>query len=185
MNETLKVIEKRYSCRNYKPDALPDEVLEVIVKAAVQSPSGMNRQAWRVILVKDKALLEEMDAEGMALLAAAEDQSGYNRFMERGGTLYYGAPVMVVIALDAAQPSLVDCGILCQTIALAATSLGVANVICGMARLALAESPRAPEFQKRLAFPEGFVFGCSVLLGYAKEEKAPHEPDMGKIITIG
>ncbi|MCE5236144.1 MAG: nitroreductase [Clostridiaceae bacterium] len=183
MNETLNVIAERYSCRNFKPDPLSGETLHAIAKAAVQAPSGMNRQAWRVIVVKNKALIEEMDALGMEKLKAWEDKSFYNRMMERGGTLFYGATAMVVIALDGKQPSEVDCGILCQTVALAATSLGIANVICGLARVVF-EGARGEEFKKRLHFPEGYTFGCSVLLGYANTKKAPHEPDMNKIIVV-
>ena len=184
MTETLDVIAKRYSCRAFKPDPLPEESIRAVARAAVQSPSGMNRQAWRVIVVKNKALIDEMDAAGMEKLASWEDKSAHNRMMERGGRLFYGAHVMLVIALDEKQPSLIDCGILCQTVSLAAASLGLGSLICGMARLALDDGPEAGGFKRRLCFPEGYVFGCSVLLGYADTVKAPHEPDMEKIIVV-
>jgi len=183
MNETLCVIEKRYSCRDFKPDELSEKALQAIAKAAVQSPSGMNRQEWRVIVVKDKHFIEEMDAVGMSAIARWEDKSTYQRMMDRGGRLFYGAPAMIVFAISSEEPPLIDCGILCQSVALAATSLGISNVICGMARVVF-EGMRGSEYKKRLHFPEGYQFGCSVLLGYANTEKAPHEPDMGKIIVI-
>lgn len=186
MNETLETIAKRYSCRDYQDKMPPDEILQAIAQAALQAPSGMNRQAWRVIVVKDRDLMREMEAEGLAYLAAMEDQSGYNRIMERGGRLFYGAPCMIVVPIDPAQygPALIDCGILCQNITLAATSLGIANVMCGFAGLAFASGLRAEEFSKRLGFPQGYAFGCSVLLGYANTTKPPHEPDPEKIIYI-
>lgn len=186
MNETLKVIAERYSCRDYKSELPPDDLLYAVARAAVQAPSGMNRQAWRVIVVRDRALLNDMEAEGMARLAAMEDQGMYNRIMERGGRLFYGAPCMIVVPIDLAQkiPALLDCGILCQNIALAATSLGLANVMCGLAGLAFAGA-RAGEFARRLGFPEGYAFGCSVLLGYANTARPPHEPDEKKISFIG
>ncbi|HWR19508.1 MAG TPA: nitroreductase [Clostridia bacterium] len=183
MNETLSVIEKRYSCRDFKPERISEEALQAIAKAAVQSPSGMNRQEWRVIVIKDKKLIEEMDAVGMSAIAKWEDKSAYQRMMDRGGSLFYGATAMVVFAISSEDPPLIDCGILCQSVALAATSLGIANVICGMARVVL-DGTRGEEFRKRLKFPEGYQFGCSVLLGYANTEKAPHKPDMDKIIVI-
>ncbi len=184
MNETLNVIASRYSCRDFKPDALPEKTLQAIATAAVQAPSGMNRQAWRVIVIKNKGLIEEMDAAGMAQLASMEDKSGYNRMMERGGRLFYGAPAMIVIPVNEASPDLIDCGIVCENIALAAASLGVGSVICGMARLIFADGHGAEALKKRLGFPEGYAFGCSVLLGYANTAKAPHEPDMAKIIVV-
>lgn len=186
MTETLNVIAERYSCRDFKEDMPPDDILQAIAKAAIQAPSGMNRQAWRVIVVKDKNLLQDMEAEGMAYLASMEDKASYNRIMERGGRLFYGAPCMIMVPIDPTQygPALIDCGILCQNIALAATSLHIANVMCGFAGLAFASGKRSEEFSKRLGFPEGYAFGCSVLLGYAKSSKSPHEPDFSKISFV-
>lgn len=186
MNETLKVIAERYSCRNYKDEIPSDEILQAIAEAAIQAPSGMNRQAWRVIVVKDKELIHDMETEGMSYLANMEDKSSYNRIMERGGRLFYGAPCMIVVPIDPAQyaPALIDCGILCQNITLAATSLGIANIMCGFTGLAFASGVRAEEFSKRLGFPDGYAFGCSVLLGYANETRVPHIPDKEKITFI-
>ena len=187
MNETLQVIAKRYTCRDYKSHMPPDEQLQAIAQAAVQAPSGMNRQAWRVIVVRDVALMQDMQAEALAHLAGMEDPSMYNRIMERGGRLFYGAPCMIVVPIDPEQygPALIDCGILCQNIALAATSLGIANTLCGLTGLAFASGQRADEFSRRLGFPDGYAFGCSVLLGYANTTKPPHEPDAGKISFLG
>lgn len=181
MNETLKVIAERYSCRDYLPTPIPECDLRAIAEAAVQAPSGMNRQPWRVIVVTDRTLIGDIEAEGMALLAAQDDKTSYNRIMERGGRLFYGAPCMIMVA---SQPQTdMDCGILCENIALAATSLGIANVICGFTYLAFTGS-KGEEFKRRLGFPEGYEFGCSVLLGYAKTARAPHTPDLGKISYI-
>jgi nitroreductase len=187
MNETLKVIAERYSCRDFKDIMPSDEILQAIADAAIQAPSGMNRQAWRVIVVKDTELIKDMEAEGMSYLSNMEDKSSYNRIMDRGGRLFYGAPCMIVVPIDASQyaSALIDCGILCQNITLAATSLGIANVICGFTGMAFASGLRAEEFSKRLGFPEGYAYGCSILLGYANTTKPPHEPDKNKITFIG
>lgn len=186
MNDTLKTISERYSCREYLPRPLPDDALRCIAEAAVQSPSAMNRQPWRVIMVRDPALIAEMESEGMANLALLEDKTSYYRIIERGGKLFYGAPCVAVIAIDCSNSgiSYIDCGIVCQTITLAAASLGIASVICGFAGLVF-NGANGGYFEQKLGFPEGFKFGCSVLLGYAKTEKKPHKPDYGKFNFIG
>lgn len=184
MNEVLETIARRYSCRAFT-DVLPeDDKLRTIATAAVQSPSGMNRQAWRVIVVKDRALMDEMEAEGMAILAAMVDKSAYERIMSRGGTLFYHAPCMLMVPIDTSKGAVLDCGILCQTAALAATSLGIDNLICGFAGLAFSGS-KAQYFKEKLGFPEGYEFGTSVLLGYAVKPGLPHEPDSDKISFVG
>ena len=96
MNETLKVIARRYTCRDYKGEMPPDEILRAIAEAAIRAPSGMNRQAWRVIVVTDRDLIGDMEDEGMSYLAGMADKSSYNRIMERGGRLFYGAPCLIV-----------------------------------------------------------------------------------------
>ena len=186
MNEVLKVIAERYTCRDYKDQMPKDEMLDAIAQAAIEAPSGMNRQAWRVIIVQDQQLIEDLAAEGMAYMQSLEDKSMYNRIIERGGKLFYGAPCMIVVPIDPKQygPALIDCGILCQNIVLAATSLGLASTMCGLTGTAFASGKRSQEFAKRLGFPEGYAFGCSVLLGYANSKKLPHVPDKDKIIYI-
>jgi nitroreductase len=41
--------------RRLRPDPIPDEVLRRVLEAATWAPTGGNRQAWRVIVVKDPA----------------------------------------------------------------------------------------------------------------------------------
>jgi hypothetical protein len=40
------------------------------------------------------------------------------------------------------------------------------------------------DFKKRSGFSEGWEFGLGVLVGYAKGEGKPHEPDMSKLSYI-
>ncbi|MGN0519415.1 MAG: hypothetical protein ACI4LB_01620 [Candidatus Fimenecus sp.] len=39
-------------------------------------------------------------------------------------------------------------------------------------------------FKEKLQFPENYEFGLAVLLGYAAAPKAPHTPDLDKILYI-
>jgi nitroreductase len=183
MNETLKTIAERYSCRDFADTALTDEQIKAIVEAGLAAPSGMNRQPWHIIIVTDKGLIEELDNEGISILSAADDKSVYERIMSRGGKMFYNAPCMVVVASEGAEPAAMDCGILSQNVALAAHSLGLGSVICGMAGIPFSGS-RRNELKKRLRFPNGYCFGIAILVGTAKSGKAPHELDMRKVTYI-
>ena len=178
MNETLKTIAQRYSCRAFDGKLPEISLLEAIAKAGIQSPSGMNRQPWQINVITDKAFIEEMDSEGMKFLSQAEDKSAYERFMARGGKLFYNAPTMFLILKKPGSD--LDTGIVSENIALAAASLGLGNVICGMARVPL-EGEKGDKFKARAGFSEGWEFGMSVLVGYAVKPGIPHELDMGKI----
>ncbi|MDR0490229.1 MAG: nitroreductase [Oscillospiraceae bacterium] len=184
MNETIKTIMQRNSCRDFTGAPLDDEQIKTIVDAALAAPSAMNRQPWHVVVVKDKAIIEELDAEGMGMLAAAEDKAGYQRFMERGGKLLYNAPCLIYILSDGSAYGSIDCGILCQTVALAAHSMGLSSCIVGMANLPLT-GPRGDELKKKLSFPDGYVFGIGILVGAPNTGKEPHELDQGKVTFVG
>ena len=182
-NETLKSIAERYSCRDFADTPLTEAQVHALVEAAIAAPSALNRQPWHIIVITDKALISEMDAEGVYILSSDEDQSGYERIMSRGGKIFYNAPCMFMIASTGSDYATIDCGILSQNIALAAHSLGLGNVICGMAKIPLSGS-RGDEFKKRIKFPDGYEFGMAVLAGNAKSGKEPHELDFTKVSYV-
>jgi nitroreductase len=183
MNETLKNIAERYTCRDFADTPLTDEQVQELVNAALAAPSARNLQPWHITVVTDKNIIDEMDAAGMEALAAEEDKTFYDLMMARGGKLFYNAPFAIVIASDGSSWGSLDCGILCQNVVLAAESLGLGSCIVGMLRVPL-ESPRGEEFKKRLKFKEGHKFEVGVLVGTIKSGKKPHELDRTKVTYI-
>jgi len=183
VNEVLKTIKERYSCRDFSPAPLTKEQIGVLVEAALAAPSGLNRQPWHIIVITDKALLEEYDAEAMEILKQ-QGQEAYERMMSRGGKMFYNAPCMIFIAKDSTDYSKVDSAIVSQNVALAAQSMGLGNVICGMARIPLT-GPNADAWAKRLQIPDDYEFGMSVCVGMAQSGKAPHELDYNKVTYVG
>jgi nitroreductase len=185
MNDTLKNIAERYSCRDFSAQTPDDAALEAIAQAAIQAPSGMNRQYWHVIVIKNKALIDEMDEEGMKYLSL-NDKTTHERMLSRGGRLFYNAPCMFLLVVKVAEhpgAELMDCGILAQNVVLAATSLGLATLHCGFTGVAFA-GEKGAHFKERLKFPAGYECGIGVLVGYANTIRTPHEPDQGKITII-
>ncbi|HOP12075.1 MAG TPA: nitroreductase family protein [Oscillospiraceae bacterium] len=181
MNETLKVIAQRYSCRDFDGRMPERDKLEAIALAAVQSPSGMNRQPWRIVVVNNKAIVDELDDEGMRILKNGDDSDYYNLILKRGGKLFYNAPCMFLILKQSGRE--VDIGIVSENIALAATSLGLSSVIAASPAIPL-KGQNGDMFRKKFNLPDGWEFGLSVLVGYAVAEGSPHQPDLSKIRFI-
>ena len=128
----------------------------------------------------------------MRVLSELPDKSSYNRILSRGGKLFYNAQAVVFIAVpkstDAgadryAKYTPIDLGIAAQNVALAATSLGIANCHCGLVAFCFA-SERSDGFKQKLRFPAGFECSYGVLLGYAESHGTPHAPDADKISFI-
>ncbi|MDR1431201.1 MAG: nitroreductase family protein [Propionibacteriaceae bacterium] len=186
MSDTLEVIKTRYACRDFDGKPVPDGVLHEIAYAGLCAPSAMNLQPWRICVVKDKAVIAALDARGMAKLALS-NPGAHQRMMDRGGSLFYNASAMIVVAKQSAgqfAPEL-DCGIVTANLILAARALAVDSVVCGFAGI-LFDGEGAAEAKKQFGFPEGFEFAVSVLLGQASgAPNAPHAPDLEKLIEVG
>jgi nitroreductase len=101
-----EVVRTRRSVRSYAPDPISDDVLNRVLNAARISPSGMNRQPWKFVLVKDDDLKGKLVSScgGQAFIAQAPlvvVACGENIHYNRGG--YMGDMSMVVdvtIAMD-------------------------------------------------------------------------------------
>ncbi|MEO0189831.1 MAG: nitroreductase family protein, partial [candidate division WOR-3 bacterium] len=51
--EFYEVIRKRRSVRKYRPDPIPEDVLNRILDAGRIAPSAKNIQPWKFIVIKD------------------------------------------------------------------------------------------------------------------------------------
>lgn len=58
--EFSQLITARYSVRAYKPDPVPDEVLQQVLEAARLAPTAANRQPFRLIIVPTQGREQEL-----------------------------------------------------------------------------------------------------------------------------
>ena len=49
--DAMQNIMTRVSVKKYKPDAVPQELLDKIIQAGLQAPSGLNKQAPIILAV--------------------------------------------------------------------------------------------------------------------------------------
>ena len=86
--EFYEVIRTRRSVRSYKPDPIPDDVLQRVLEAARIAPSGSNRQPWRFIIVRDEETKKKLVpachnqswiAEAPIIVVACAQELAYNR----------------------------------------------------------------------------------------------------------
>jgi nitroreductase len=60
LSDAFLVIASRRETRSYLPDPLPDDLVRRILEAGRISGSGANRQPWRFVVVRDRALLDRL-----------------------------------------------------------------------------------------------------------------------------
>lgn len=163
MNETIKVLESRRSCRNFKPDMIKDEELQAIVKAGTYAATGMGKQSPVIIAVTNKELRDEIMEENRKVGGWGE---GFDPF--------YGAPViLIVIAKKDVATHVYDGSLVMGNLMNAAESLGVASIWIHRAKEEF-ESDFGKNLLKQLGI-EGEYEGIGhCALGYAAEPaKAP------------
>ena len=52
--ELLQAIKERRTIRRFKPEPVPKELLEQLIKDAMWAPSAMNTQPWKFIVLTGK-----------------------------------------------------------------------------------------------------------------------------------
>ncbi len=60
MLSVKEAIETRRSIRHFRPDNVPDELIEQVLEAARLAPSGSNIQPWRFLVIRDKEVRKEL-----------------------------------------------------------------------------------------------------------------------------
>ncbi len=114
MNETLQTIMSRKSVKAYKSDQVPKELLDQIVAAGLQAPSGLNKQSPIILVVTDTKLRDEL----------SKLNAGNDPFFRKDP--FYGAPCVLVVLADKSVPTyLYDGSLVMENMLLAAHSLGL------------------------------------------------------------
>ncbi len=118
MNETLKVLESRRSCRKFKAEMVKKEELDAIIKAGTYSATGMGKQSPIIIAVTNRELRDAIAEENRRIGGWAE---GFDPF--------YGAPVILIVLANKAVPTYIyDGALVMGNLMNAAESLGVASI---------------------------------------------------------
>ena len=56
----LALLKGRRSIRLYRPDPVPDEMIEQLLEAGRWAPSASNRQPWAFVVVRDEAIRQQV-----------------------------------------------------------------------------------------------------------------------------
>ena len=166
----LDVIMSRKSVRSYTDQALSDEQIETLLRAAMAAPTGMNAQPWRFVVVRDQAVKD-------ALLAGP-----------RGSALAQ-APVVFVVCGETtmmrkpwgqpdAEPEevangnwMLDCSAAAENLLLAAEATGLGAVWTA----AYPYPDRMGPVREALGLPENVTPLCVIPCGYPAGDDQPKD----------
>ena len=167
MNETLRVLENRRSCRNFKPDMITDEELNAVIKAGTYAPTGMGKQSPVILAITNPDKIKEFSKANASIMGADIDP-------------FYGAPVILVVLANKAIPTYkYDGSLVMGNLLNAAESLGLGSIWIHRAKEEF-ESEFGRKFLQELGIEGDYEGIGHCALGYRAEPAkaaAPRKSD--------
>lgn len=173
MNEVLKNIKERRSCRKYKADEVSAELIDAVVEAGLYAPSSLGQQSGLIVAVSDRETRDKLSR----LNASFTDKPDSDPF--------YGAPVvLIVLARTERQAQFCDGCVMLENMMLAAHSLGLGSCWIHRAKEMYA-SDEGKAFLAALGI-DGEVEGVGhCILGYPDTElAAPPARKEGRVFYV-
>ena len=161
--DTLETIMTRRSIRAYTDQPVPAELVQKLLAAAMQAPSGNNSQPWHFVVVRERATLNAM----------AE--------LITHGKMLTHAPLAVVVCgsmagLSVPESWVIACSAATENLLLAAHASGLGAVWLGV----YPRPERVAGLKTLLGLPEEITPLDAVALGWpaeAKERADRFKPD--------
>lgn len=88
MNQTILDLMERRSIRQFKDEQIPEELLDIVLKAGSYAPTGMNRQSPLMVAVQNKTTIEKMRKMNAEILGNPDADP------------FYAAPTVIVVFAD-------------------------------------------------------------------------------------
>ena len=154
----MQNILTRRSIRKFKSNHVTDEMIEQILKAAMAAPSAANRQTWEFVVVKNREILDKIPSIHPYAKMSQE------------------APVAILVCGNTERADnrgfwVQDCAAASQNILLAANSLGLGSVWCGV----YPKEDLTDAFRELFQLPDHVYPVAFIPIGYPAEEKPPSE----------
>ncbi len=155
MNEIIKAMIARRSIRKFKPDMIPQDIIDQIIEAGTYAATGKNKQAPIIIAVTNKAVRDELSKVNAKIMGVETDP-------------FYGAPVVLIVLADknAAPTYVYDGSLVMGNLMLEAYSLGIGSCWIHRAKQEF-EMPEYKKMLKDLGIEGDYEGIGHCILGYA------------------
>ena len=115
MSNVLEEMKTRRSIRKFKPDAIPQEILDQIIEAGTYAANGRGAQNVIIIQVTNKEKRDEIAKKNAEIMGSEGDP-------------FYGAPAMLIVLGKKDWPTHVyDGSLVMGNLMLAAHDLGIGS----------------------------------------------------------
>ena len=163
LNETLELMQTRRSVRDFKPDMVPEDILDKIIEAGLWAASGRNRQSPIIIKVTDKSVRDRLSRLNAEIMGTDSDP-------------FYGAPAVLIVLADKNAPTyLYDGSLVMGNLMNAAFSLGVDSCWIHRAREVF-QTEEGKALMKKWGLGEEYIGIGNCILGYGDKPLPQAKP---------
>lgn len=158
----MNSIFTRRSVRHFTGERVEEELVEKLLRAAMQAPSARNQQPWEFLVIRGKQNLQYL----------CQFATNFSP-MEK-------ADVAIMVMADPKRLTLPraweqDLGCASENILIEATELGLGAFWCGVA--ATVPEEKWPQIKKAYAIPPEFLLFSVIAIGYPMKDDANHYVD--------
>jgi len=169
MNEILKSLIERRSCRSYKQDPIPGDILDQILEAGTYAATGMGKQSPIMIAVTDKETRDRLSRMNAAVMGTNADP-------------FYGAPVVIVVLADRSIGTyLYDGSLVMGNLMNAAHALGIGSCWIHRAKEEF-ETEEGKALLRSLGIEGNYEGIGHCILGYADQKPKVSAPRKARYI---
>ena len=161
INPTLETIFNRTSIRSYSDQKVEKDQIMTLLKAGMSAPSAVNKQPWEFIVIDDKDLMgkigDEFKNAGMVKKASC--------------AIIVCGDMNLTLGGDVQEFWVQDCSAATENILLAAHSLGLGAVWCGI----YPGKERIEKLSNLLSLPENIIPLNIIPIGVRDKEQEPKD----------
>ena len=182
--ELMDVIYARRTVRGYTGKPVSREIIDKLLDAAVQAPTGMNAQPWAFGIIEGVERLRDYSDRAKAyLLEHLDEFPGLERyrgmFEDPQQNLCYGAPACIVVySRPGGATPVNDCTMAAQNIMLAACDMGLGSCWVGFLGFLLNQ----PDVKQAFGVPDDYQALAPIVIGYAAGETSPVQKDPPQVL---
>ena len=157
------LVQKRRSIRKFTDEEISSEQLQMILRAALMSPTSKGTRAWHFIVVDDKDMLEKM-----------------SNVREMGSQFVAGAAVAIVVLgdRDVTDAWVEDAALAAVTMQYQAAELGLGSCWCHIRnRFSAVQEPADNLLRFLLKYPENLTAECIIGIGHPAIERKLQDED--------
>ncbi len=170
MNETIKNLTTRKSCRSYKNEHISREEIEQIVSAGLNAPSGMNMQTPVFVVVQNDEVVSKLSKMNAAVAGMEHDP-------------FYGAKDVIIVLVKKECTYIYDGSLAMGNLMNAAWSMGIDSRWIHRAKEVF-ESTEGKVLLKEWGITDDVEGIGFCILGHAMEEKEKTEIKDSRVYYI-